>query len=98
VTQPLLPGDHRVANVAETIRWQRLSARLPTETDRAAELSIPKPAPIARQARDPGPIRQHHGFAFCLSVDKTGQKRRAISGDLRELLVSGCLPTHIVMR
>src|SRR6185503_2628221 len=50
-------GHDRVANVAETVRRKRLRAGLPAEAGTPAELAIPHPDPVSRQAPHGAPVR-----------------------------------------
>jgi len=92
-----LPRDNRVADVAETIGWERGRPGLPAKADRAAELAVPHPLVKPWKSRDRRTIRQCHGRTVGLEIDLFGDESRGIARDLIELLAS-CVRTKVVGR
>jgi hypothetical protein len=78
--------------VAEAIGGQGVRAGLPTQADAAAELAVPQPPPIARQARDLGAIGKRdlraHGFA----VHEALQEAVGIRSYQQEFFLRGFRP------
>jgi hypothetical protein len=71
----------------ETVRWQRGRARLPPETDRAAEAAVPHPAHVPGQARDCFAIRQFDGRTARLAIHQVFDEVCRLGFDARELFL-----------
>src|SRR5262249_45981260 len=82
----------------ETIRRQRFGPGLPPESHAAAELSVPKPATITRQAWDDRAVEQRERLALRLLVDQTREKAVGIRRNARQLLIDRGRTSHVVGR
>src|SRR5687768_433184 len=92
VTASAFPRDYRVADVAETVFRKRHRARLPPESNTAAELAVPDPQREPGQPRDGRTVRKRDVGAGRLAVDLPGNEVDGIGGDLREMLLCGFRP------
>src|SRR2546423_12660316 len=67
-------------------------AWLPTKTNCAAELSVPHPARVTRQARNRATVGQSNWRPFRLAINLLRKKAIRIVGNSREMLAGGLWP------
>src|SRR5882724_5878198 len=82
--------------MSQTIARQRRSTWLPPQPDAAAEFAVPEPAPEAREALGERTVWKSDGRTLSFAVFHTGEKRRCIGLNARELFACG-LDTALVV-
>src|SRR2546423_4740467 len=70
-------------------------AWLPTKTNCAAELSVPHPARVTRQARNRATVGQSNWRRFRLAINLLRKKAIRIVGNSREMLAGGLWPAVV---
>src|SRR5438874_7960111 len=80
----------------QTMGRERRSTWLPPQPDAPAELAVPEPAPEAREPLGRRTVWKNDGRTLRFSVFHTGEKRRCIGLNTRELFVCG-LDTALVV-
>ena len=98
VTAPPLPGYNAEPDVAQSIRRQLRSARLPSKSDRPAERTIPHPSHEARQAWDRRAVREGNRFPCRSRILQAIEKNGRVAVDRCKLLLGNRLCPDIVRR
>src|SRR5215203_2761729 len=93
-----LPGHDRIADVAETVRRQRLASGLPPEADAAAELTVPHPPVVSGKSPHGRAVGQLDRITGGFSVHEAGKEALGIEGNPRQLLARRGLLAEIVRR
>jgi len=93
---PLFPRYDGVADVAQAMRRECLSTRLPTKADGTAEFAVADPSRKTRKTWDSRAIRKTDRPTPSLPIDKTCQERVTVFCDHQELLVRRHLPPHVI--
>ena len=81
VAAAALPGDDRVADVAEDVRRQLGGAGLPAEVDRAGELAVPDPAGEAGEPRHAGAVGELDRGALRVAAVERGEEGVRVGRD-----------------
>jgi hypothetical protein len=84
--------------MAEAVRRERGSARLPAKADAAAELAVPHPAMISRDSRDRRSVGKRDRGSGRLTVHQASDELSGVGGDLFQVLAGRGFAAHVVWR